>query len=403
MAHQMEALQQRIVNILAEYEFDHRQGLLRELGVRSLFDITQLSIEDMKKIHEFTYIEQRKLLNIQIECCRQLNINTFKLPICPVTPSHSLFSEQSETDTEAHSFQSKLFEEPSSLDLYQSLTTEFSGTQQPVSLSGYTTPPTQEPSSDPDVYPVLRNKAGFTGVGMLILNRNYKSCVRLGVQQDENLIREVYTNIGLYLDDSLVFVDERSSDLLQKIEKTLGDLTQLLEETSCLFVAVSSHGSEDAICCVDDTQISVTNEFLPLFKNDRCKALLGKPKVFLLQTCRGEKVDFEVTADYVGEDISGAKQLRSVHTIETDIILGYASVYTYSALRDFERGSWYFQAFREAYFRMKSKDFCDIFRVLTLTNYLMVSEFEYKTRKQPSQFTSCLTRVFILPKNEVNF
>ena len=411
MAQHLDTPVDQVRHIFIKNELESRYELIAELGVNTLFDVTLLSTEDMKKIYKFTYIEQRKLRDIQIECAGLVGIDPLRFDIYPPTLTHtpqftrSILSEP--IDSEVESLHFNISEDTESIDdVYQSLSTQLPDLQQPISLSGYATPPTHQTigTLDSEQYPMVRNKDGFIGVGMLIINKDYINLggksTRLGAQQDMNMMKEVFTDIGLFIDDSLVLINESGCNLLRKIENILEYLSQLLEDTSCIFVVISSHGNEDSICCVDNSQISIINQLIPLFKNDRCKPLLGKPKVFLIQTCRGHIFDQEVTADHIDDNPFWQKQLRNVSTIETDIVLGNACVYAYSALRDVEKGSWFIQAFKQAYFRMKNRDFCDIYSILTLTNHLMVSEFEHKSRKQPSQFTSSLTRLFILPKND---
>ena len=407
MANQLDSCLERIQQIFIKYEFEYRFELIVDLGVKTLFDVTLISLEDMKKIYKFNYIEQRKLTNIQIECSNLLDIDPSSIPVYPSTPiydtKNQFFSEPDSNTLRTH------IDEPESFDAFQSLSTHWSDMQQPFSIStGYATPPMHHSQEmlnlDSNLYPIVRDKNGYLGLGILILNKDYldlgKKSPRLGVHQDEFILKEIFKDIGLYIDDSLVLIDEQGCNLLKKIEDILDSFNKQLEEMSCLFVAISSHGKEDSISCVDDSQISISNQLLPLFKNDRCKALLGKPKVFIIQTCRGQKYDSEITADHVCKDFSDQNQLRTVSTIETDILIGYASVCAYSALRDVEKGSWYIQAFRKAYFSMKDQNCRDVYRILTLTNNIMVSEFVHESRKQTSQFTSSLTRPFILPKND---
>lgn len=53
-------------------------------------------------------------------------------------------------------------------------------------------------------------------------------------------------------------------------------------------VVVLSHGDHGLIEGVDEQSVAV-DEFLSYLNGKRCPALLNKPKVFIIQACRGSK------------------------------------------------------------------------------------------------------------------
>ena len=49
---------------------------------------------------------------------------------------------------------------------------------------------------------------------------------------------------------------------------------------------ISSHGQKNVVFGTDGVPVSIAN-IIELFKPDKCKYLIGKPKVFLINACQG--------------------------------------------------------------------------------------------------------------------
>ena len=60
-------------------------------------------------------------------------------------------------------------------------------------------------------------------------------------------------------------------------------------EHDCLVVCVLTHGDSNCLYAKDD---KYNVEYLfDAFKSDLCKTLAGKPKIFIIQACRGDRLD----------------------------------------------------------------------------------------------------------------
>ena len=127
-----------------------------------------------------------------------------------------------------------------------------------------------------------------------------------------------------------------------------------------VIVAVLSHGIEGKIYGVDGTLVPVS-QITSYFRGDRAKSLIGKPKIFFLQACRGGEFDAGVEetdgpADEKTEDELFKKFLDSNNStdetdaylgtlpVESDMLLAYATVPGYVSWRNSEKGSWFIQA-----------------------------------------------------------
>ncbi|XP_069774262.1 caspase-2 isoform X1 [Narcine bancroftii] len=121
---------------------------------------------------------------------------------------------------------------------------------------------------------------------------------------------------------------------------------------SCL-VALLSHGVEGAVYGTDGRLVQL-DDVWRLFDNENCPQLQNKPKIFLIQACRGEETDCGVDLQDGKERVAplGCEQsdtgivepIRMKLPTRSDIICGYACLPGTTALRNTRRGSWYVQA-----------------------------------------------------------
>ena len=69
------------------------------------------------------------------------------------------------------------------------------------------------------------------------------------------------------------------------------------EGFSCLMVFIMTHGSKNGILAGRDSSGRTTvDELAEVFNSKQCKELAGKPKIFIIQACRGGDID-EMGAD----------------------------------------------------------------------------------------------------------
>ncbi|XP_034044421.1 caspase-6-like isoform X2 [Thalassophryne amazonica] len=135
-----------------------------------------------------------------------------------------------------------------------------------------------------------------------------------------------------------------------KQEEVLDKISKAAEanhsDADCFVLIFLSHGDSDHVY-VYDGKISVEH-IMSLFKGDKCKTLVGKPKIFILQACRGEKHDEPVF--YCDNVDSEPKMIDMVdygvmHTLPAgaDFLMCYSVAEGYYSHRDTVNGSWYIQ------------------------------------------------------------
>ncbi|XP_024292292.1 caspase-6 isoform X3 [Oncorhynchus tshawytscha] len=112
-----------------------------------------------------------------------------------------------------------------------------------------------------------------------------------------------------------------------KVEEVLDQISQAAEanhaDADCFVCVFLSHGENDHVYAYDD-KITI-QDITALFKGDKCKSLVGKPKIFILQACRGDKHDDPVTPmDVVDSEVK-----------TNEVVVDAGVVYTLPAGADF--------------------------------------------------------------------
>ncbi|KAF4074725.1 hypothetical protein AMELA_G00242560 [Ameiurus melas] len=85
-----------------------------------------------------------------------------------------------------------------------------------------------------------------------------------------------------------------------------------------------------------------------LFRGDKCQSLVGKPKIFILQACRGNKQDEavnpmdEVDSKLVNELVADAGVVQTLPA-GADFIMCYSVAEGFYSIRHPVNGSWFVQ------------------------------------------------------------
>ncbi|XP_065918396.1 uncharacterized protein [Dysidea avara] len=119
-------------------------------------------------------------------------------------------------------------------------------------------------------------------------------------------------------------------------------------------VALQSHENYDSfVCCIlshgyldgvygTDGELVKFNDIVKLFKDNFCPTLVGKPKLFFIQACRGDNKD-----ERVYEQKDGPDKIKNSLPSEADFFFGYATPPGYASWRSREYGSWYISSLCE--------------------------------------------------------
>ena len=115
----------------------------------------------------------------------------------------------------------------------------------------------------------------------------------------------------------------------------------------CAWVFLMGHGgsldNREYITSRDAKPLYIRSTMEKIFNNRICLTLQGKPKVFIVQKCRGNMRDHgvEVQKDKVKADAACGRVVK-MGTF-TDYLFGYATQEGHRAMRNIQTGSWYIQ------------------------------------------------------------
>ena len=140
-------------------------------------------------------------------------------------------------------------------------------------------------------------------------------------------------------------------------------------EADMAIVVILSHGKDGFVYSADGQSINM--EYIYEFFNNRnCPLLRGKPKFFIVQSCRGDLPDQGVEAE-AGAGGDHAKPLAKKRKNESvdavsgvgeaagdisrarptweDMIIAYSTIPGYASLRDHDKGTWFVQSLCEVF------------------------------------------------------
>ncbi|XP_041846327.1 caspase-3-like [Melanotaenia boesemani] len=185
-------------------------------------------------------------------------------------------------------------------------------------------------------------------------------------------------------------------------DQTVAQMTRLLisvsaedHSQSASFVCVLlSHGDEGVIYGTDGLEKFET--LIRCFKGKACKSLVGKPKLFFIQACRGVELDDGIETDSRGEEISERIP------VEADCLYCYSTAPGYYSWRNTVNGSWFIQSLCGVLEAHRGK--LELMQILTRVNRKVALHFEsssnmpgFNQKKQIPSIVSMLTKDFYFP------
>ncbi|KAJ8723026.1 hypothetical protein PYW07_004206 [Mythimna separata] len=227
---------------------------------------------------------------------------------------------------------------------------------------------------------------------------------RNGSKVDSNNLKYLFSELGYR---RLGYHNLTKSETIA----TLKQLNDVLVDIESVFTVVSSHGYERAhssdldVRCKDGQLISLY-EIMDYFNNRNMPALIGVPKVFIFQMCRGSSDDYthrlEPSAappphlpmpqglgdlQYDGQPVAPDRPARAPRQstggaltetpLYSDILIAHSTLPGLVAHRDGKLGSWYIQALCEV-FAERAHD-CHVEKLFTLVDTRMQSKFHRQT------------------------
>ncbi|XP_029441007.1 caspase-3 isoform X2 [Rhinatrema bivittatum] len=233
------------------------------------------------------------------------------------------------------------------------------------------------------------------GLCYIINNKNFHPSTQMGYRSgtdvDAAALMKTFRTLGFHV---TVFNDQTCDNIFDLLKKVAQEDHR---KRNCFVCVVLSHGENGKIYGVDGCLelINLTR----LFKGDQCKSLVGKPKLFFIQACRGMDLDAGVETDS-GSDNYGNRQKIPV---EADILFAYSTVPGYYSWRNTVNGSWFIQSLCEMLNRHAKE--LELMHILTRVNHKVALEYEssstspgFNAMKQIPCIVSMLTKEFYFTK-----
>ncbi|ELU15346.1 hypothetical protein CAPTEDRAFT_139929 [Capitella teleta] len=191
---------------------------------------------------------------------------------------------------------------------------------------------------------------------------------RTGTDSDAANLYSRFKDLGF---DVNIYTDLKAEDMLKVM---IDAAKQDHSRSDCFGVAVLSHGDE-GIVYGTDTIIKLETLLGP-FKGEKCPSLIGKPKLFFIQACRGTALDHGVLQhDAMAEE-------NKIYRIpqEADCLYAYSTVSGYFSWRNSTKGSWFVQALCKALKQHAREK--DLVWILTRVNREVAYEFQSNASKE---------------------
>ncbi|XP_049589953.1 caspase-3-like [Syngnathus scovelli] len=233
------------------------------------------------------------------------------------------------------------------------------------------------------------------GICLIINNKNFDKSTRMstrnGTDVDAAFAMKTFKELGYT-------IKVATDQTVKQMMSLMLSVSQEDHSRNASFVCVLlSHGEEGVIFGTDGFEM-LENLTKP-FKGHRCKTLVGKPKLFFIQACRGSELDggTGLQTDSVEE------QTSERIPVEADFLYAYSTAPGYYSWRNTQNGSWFMQALCEMLQRFKGE--LELMQIMTRVNYKVATHFEsnsflpgFTGKKQIPCIVSMLTKDLYFPK-----
>ncbi|XP_058522906.1 caspase-6-like [Ochotona princeps] len=186
------------------------------------------------------------------------------------------------------------------------------------------------------------------GIALIFNHNEFSEELKLEKRRGTNADKEGLTRRLKGLGFEVKCFDNlKAEELLLKIHEAS---TCSHADADCFMCVFLSHGKDNDIYA-SDAKIEIQT-LTALFKGDKCPTLVGKPKIFIIQACRGVEYDEPVLPlDAVDSETGGQDSnmmevdAASVYTLPAgaDFLMCYSVAEGYFSFRDPNNGSWYIQ------------------------------------------------------------
>lgn len=242
------------------------------------------------------------------------------------------------------------------------------------------------------------------GICLILDNENFSPTAtstrnlskRVGSHVDSKSVAGLFSSLGfqVHIQQDLTFTGIK--EILKQV--ALLDHT----DSDCFACVVLTHGDHGHLYAYD-TRYAIDFLFVN-FLGDRCLTLVGKPKLFFIQACQGNRLDNGVV-------VSSNDEIDAAHYFKipthADFMIAYSTLPGFYSFRNTEKGSWFIRALVEVMSEYAHQ--FDLMSMMTIVCHRVAYRFssnaasvEYSGKKQVPCITSMLTRrVYLGPRTSL--
>ena len=201
--------------------------------------------------------------------------------------------------------------------------------------------------------PDLRYKMDSSprGLAMIINNAAFPNTSgfnpRQGSEVDVRKLSELFEYLGFAVGVQENLSKKQIHAVIQKFKEKFEEI----EVDMCIF-CIMTHGSNGNLVDINGEEIDAEDDIIKEFYNT--EALRGKPKLFLLQYCRGGEMDYGV------EETRGLSDTRQQRVEDkfiftpklpsvADILIANSTVPGFVSHRNLKHGTWFIQCFTKVF------------------------------------------------------
>ena len=184
---------------------------------------------------------------------------------------------------------------------------------------------------------IYKMKSKPRGIAVIINNESFKTPLRSrpGTTTDANNLCDLFTY--------LAFKVQRHDN------KTHIEMRQILNDSAamdhgiydCLMVAILTHGDYGDVLYGTSGGLITIQEIIETFSGRRCPTLIGKPKIFIIQACRGKRHNQPVILTPTNDD-DECDMIDSGPTVYpniSDYLVAYSTIPGHISIRNKKDGS----------------------------------------------------------------
>nr|XP_058158530.1 caspase-3 isoform X3 [Dasypus novemcinctus] len=155
------------------------------------------------------------------------------------------------------------------------------------------------------------------GLCIIINNKNFHKSTgmasRSGTDVDAANLRQTFGNLNYQVRNKNDLTREEIMELLRNVSK------EDHSKRSSFICVILSHG-EEGIIFGTDGPIDL-KKLTSFFRGDNCRSLTGKPKLFIIQACRGTELDCGIETDSGTDEDMACQKIP----VEADFLYAYST------------------------------------------------------------------------------